>query len=239
MAARIAFSDYRAAVAAARVLVVGDVMLDRYWFGEVERISPEAPVPVVRIARHEERPGGAANVARNVTALGAKCRLLSVVGNDEAARTLEGLLEADKVQASLHRDEALSTTVKTDAIGLFTGQIGWAWNAALLYVKGGAAVTDNSFNIFDTATGVGLVTSGATRWGGTLGVGFEYGFSPNWSVGIEYDHLWMGTANNSFTTADPRLAGVLNDRVRQDVDMLTLRVNYRFGGYGVPVTARY
>jgi outer membrane immunogenic protein len=133
----------------------------------------------------------------------------------------------------------LSTTVKTDAIGLFTGQIGWAWNAALLYVKGGAAVTDNSFNIFNTGTGVGLVTSGATRWGGTLGVGFEYGFSPNWSVGIEYDHLWMGTANNSFTTADPRLAGVLNDRVRQDVDMLTLRVNYRFGGYGVPVTARY
>jgi len=92
----------------------------------------------------------------------------------------------------------LSTNVKTDAIGLFTGQIGWAWNAALLYVKGGAAVTDNRFTIFDNATGIGLVTASATRWGGTLGVGFEYGFAPNWSIGAEYDHLWMGNANNSF-----------------------------------------
>jgi len=133
----------------------------------------------------------------------------------------------------------LSTTVKTDAIGLFTGQLGWAWNAALLYVKGGAAVTDNRFDIFNTGTGVGLVSSSATRWGGTLGVGFEYGFSPNWSFGVEYYHLWMWSANNSFTTADPRLAGILNDLVRQDVDMLTLRLNYRFGGYGAPIAARY
>src|ERR1700759_513394 len=73
----------------------------------------------------------------------------------------------------------LSTTVKTDAIGLFTGQIGWAWNAALLYVKGGAAVTDNRFTVFDNTTGIGLVAATATRWGGTLGVGFEYGFAPN------------------------------------------------------------
>ncbi|MGA8033647.1 MAG: D-glycero-beta-D-manno-heptose-7-phosphate kinase, partial [Casimicrobiaceae bacterium] len=64
------FSAWRARVAQARVLVVGDVMLDRYWFGDVERISPEAPVPVVKIARSEERPGGAANVARNAAALG-------------------------------------------------------------------------------------------------------------------------------------------------------------------------
>ena len=137
-------------------------------------------------------------------------------------------------------DPTLSTRVRTDAIGLFTGQIGWAWNAALFYVKGGAAVTDNSFTILDTATGLGLVTSGATRWGGTLGVGFEYGFAPNWSIGAEYDHLWMGTANNSFTSTDPRLVGIANDRVRQDVDMLTLRINYRFGAWGAPpVAARY
>jgi len=134
---------------------------------------------------------------------------------------------------------ALSTRVKTDGIGLFTGQIGWAWNAALLYVKGGAAVTDNSFTILDTITGVGLASASATRWGGTLGIGFEYGFSPNWSFGVEYDHLWMGTANNSFTATDPRLVTILNDRISQDVDMFTLRVNYRFGGYGAPVTARY
>jgi outer membrane immunogenic protein len=134
---------------------------------------------------------------------------------------------------------ALSTQVKTDAIGLFTGQLGWAWNTALLYVKGGAAVTDNRFNILDTATQVGLVTASATRWGGTLGVGFEYGFAPNWSVGAEWDHLWMGTANNSFSTTDARLTGILNDRIRQDVDMVTVRINYRFGLGSPPVTARY
>lgn len=101
----------------ARVLVAGDVMLDRYWFGDVHRISPEAPVPVVHVTRAEERPGGAANVARNITALHGLCTLLSVVGNDEAARTLEGLLAAEGVQASLHRDPGLSTTVKLRVIG--------------------------------------------------------------------------------------------------------------------------
>lgn len=136
-------------------------------------------------------------------------------------------------------DPTLSTRVKTDGIGLFTGQLGWAWNAALLYVKGGAAVTSNRFDIFDTATGIGLAGASATRWGGTLGVGFEYGFSPNWSIGAEYNHLWMGDANNNFVGVDPRLAVILNNRVRQDVDMVTLRINYRFGGYGAPVTARY
>jgi len=101
----------------ARVLVVGDVMLDRYWFGDVNRISPEAPVPVVLVRRTEERPGGAANVARNITALGGGATLLSVVGEDEAASSLERLLAADKVRASLHRDPELSTTVKLRVIG--------------------------------------------------------------------------------------------------------------------------
>jgi len=101
----------------ARVLVAGDVMLDRYWFGDVHRISPEAPVPVVHVTRAEERPGGAANVARNITALDGQCTLLSVVGNDEAARILEGLLATDRVRASLHRDPDLSTTVKLRVVG--------------------------------------------------------------------------------------------------------------------------
>jgi outer membrane immunogenic protein len=126
--------------------------------------------------------------------------------------------------------------VKTDGIGLFTGQIGWAWNAALLYVKGGAAVTSNRLDIFDTLTGIGLVSASNTRWGGTVGVGFEYGFAPNWSVGVEYDHLWMGNANNNFAVVDPRLVGVLNSRISQDVDLVTVRVNYRWGG---PVIAKY
>jgi outer membrane immunogenic protein len=134
----------------------------------------------------------------------------------------------------------LSTTSKTDALGLFTGQLGWAWNATLLYVKGGAAVTSNRFSIFDNTTGIGLVSASNTRWGATVGAGVEYGFAPNWSAGIEYDHLFMGHANNSFSVADPRLAAVLNDRISQDVDMVTLRFNYRFGGFGAPpVAARY
>lgn len=136
-------------------------------------------------------------------------------------------------------DPTLSTRVKTNGIGLFTGQIGWAWDAALLYLKGGAAVTSNQFDIFDTATGIGLNSANSTRWGGTLGVGFEYGFAPNWSVGIEYNHLWMGDANNSFSVADPRLARFVNDRINQDVDMITLRINYRFGDYGAPMAGRY
>ena len=102
---------------AARVLVVGDVMLDRYWFGEVSRISPEAPVPVVRVERTEERPGGAANVARNCAALGAKVSLLSVVGADEAGRSLTRLMAAEGIEAGLHEDAALSTTIKLRVVG--------------------------------------------------------------------------------------------------------------------------
>lgn len=101
----------------ARVLVAGDVMLDRYWFGEVSRISPEAPVPVVKVDRVEERPGGAANVARNVAALQAKASLLSVVGRDEAGRRLRQLLKQDRIAASLHDDATISTTVKLRVIG--------------------------------------------------------------------------------------------------------------------------
>ncbi len=100
-----------------RILVVGDVMLDRYWFGEVSRISPEAPVPVVKVDRIEERPGGAANVARNAAALGARTTLLSVIGRDEAGRSLAQALRREKVQAALHNDAAITTTVKLRVIG--------------------------------------------------------------------------------------------------------------------------
>ena len=100
-----------------RLLVVGDVMLDRYWFGEVARISPEAPVPVVRVTRIEERPGGAANVARNCAALGAQAQLLSVIGEDEAGAKLAQLVEAEGVRANLHRDSSIPTTVKLRVIG--------------------------------------------------------------------------------------------------------------------------
>ena len=96
----------------AHVLVTGDAMLDRYWFGDAERISPEAPVPVVRVTRTEERLGGAANVARNIATVGASSTLLSVVGNDEAGQSIEKLLRAEGIQPELELDPALKTTVK-------------------------------------------------------------------------------------------------------------------------------
>ena len=102
---------------ATRVLVVGDVMLDRYWFGDVSRISPEAPVPVVKVEKMEERPGGAANVARNCAALGAKTSLLSVVGADEAGQSLARLMANSGITASLLEDAQLSTTVKLRVLG--------------------------------------------------------------------------------------------------------------------------
>jgi len=107
----------RKEVEQAKLLVVGDVMLDRYWFGDVNRISPEAPVPVVRVGRTEERLGGAANVARNIAAIGAGASLLSVVGEDEAAARIQELLKAEGIDAQLHRDPALATTIKLRVIG--------------------------------------------------------------------------------------------------------------------------
>ena len=100
-----------------RVLVVGDVMLDRYWHGAVDRISPEAPVPVVRVERVEERLGGAANVALNVKSLGARATLLTVVGEDQAADSLRGLLEAHGIEAQLRSDPQFATILKLRVIG--------------------------------------------------------------------------------------------------------------------------
>jgi outer membrane immunogenic protein len=121
---------------------------------------------------------------------------------------------------------------RTDAIGLFTGQVGYAWNNVLLYVKGGAAITDNQYN---GLVGVLLDQATDTRWGGAVGAGLEVGFGPNWSVAAEYDHLFMGNPNVNFSFAG--IAGPSrSDNIRQDVDMATVRLNYRFGG---PVVARY
>ena len=104
-------------LAQARVLVVGDVMLDRYWFGAVDRISPEAPVPVVRVTREEERIGAAANVAFNIVTLGAQASLLTVVGDDDASHKLEALVAQTGIQTHFGRDEQLKTTVKLRVIG--------------------------------------------------------------------------------------------------------------------------
>jgi outer membrane immunogenic protein len=122
---------------------------------------------------------------------------------------------------------------KVDAFGLITGQIGYAWNNVLLYAKGGAAVTGNHFSVLSTATGAELASANDTRWGGTIGAGLEVGFAPNWSVGVEYDHLFMQDGNLTFV---PVVGTPATDRIRQDVDMVTARINYRFGG---PAVSRY
>jgi outer membrane immunogenic protein len=123
---------------------------------------------------------------------------------------------------------------KIDAIGLFTGQVGYAWNNVLWYVKGGAAVTDNKYCSYFTATNTVFNSANDTRWGGAVGTGVEISFAPNWSVGFEYDHLFMDTHNVVF--APTGVAVGRTDNLRQDVDMGTVRINYRFGG---PVIAKY
>ncbi|MCC2595253.1 D-glycero-beta-D-manno-heptose-7-phosphate kinase [Pusillimonas sp. MFBS29] len=105
------------AVSRVKVLVVGDIMLDRYWFGEVDRISPEAPVPVVRVARREDRLGGAANVARNIVALGAQASLLGIVGSDEAGGKVRDLAREAGINSCLVADAVAPTTLKMRVMG--------------------------------------------------------------------------------------------------------------------------
>ena len=126
---------------------------------------------------------------------------------------------------------AFTTRSQLPGIGLVTGQVGLAWNAALLYVKDGAAVTVNTYEILTTVGGDVVATAVTSRWGGTVGVGIEYGFGPNWSAGIEYNHLFMGSSNSSVsaTVVNPIVPGALN-RISQDLDIVTIRANYRFGG---------
>jgi outer membrane immunogenic protein len=124
-------------------------------------------------------------------------------------------------------------STKVTSVFLFTGQIGYAWNAALLYLKGGGAMVNNNFLIQDVfGNSLGLATS--HKLGATVGVGFEYGFTPNWSAGIEWDYLMMGNVNNSFSLPAPLAAA--SNSISQNINMVTLRVNYKFGG---PVVARY
>ena len=124
---------------------------------------------------------------------------------------------------------------RIDAFGLFTGQVGYAANNVLFYVKGGAAVTSNDYRRFFAATNTLFASSNDdTRWGGTVGVGLEYGFAPNWSFGVEYNHLFMQDRTLAFTTPGGLFAG--NARVDQDVDLVTARLNYKFGG---PIIAKY
>lgn len=123
---------------------------------------------------------------------------------------------------------------RMDAFGLFTGQVGYAWNTALLYFKGGAAVVADRNDIL--AGSVVVATSaGDNRWGGTVGGGVEFSFAPDWSVAFEYDHLFIANNNTTFTSVATGLV-VGSDRIRGDADMVTVRINVRLGG---PVIAKY
>src|SRR5690242_9049444 len=123
-------------------------------------------------------------------------------------------------------------TTKIDAFGLFTGQVGYAWNNVLAYVKGGAAVVD--FKYTNALLGNLDQTASETRWGGTVGAGLEIGFAPNWSVAFEYDHIFLDNSNVTLASAVGGVGTPL--RIRSDVDLGTVRLNYRFGG---PIVAKY
>ena len=145
-------------------------------------------------------------------------------------------LEAQGNWADLHKSYygpvgTWSTGTKVDAIGLFTDRIGYAANNALFYVKGGAAVAKN--DAWAAYNNVNFAEASNTRWGGTVGVGLEYGFSPNWSFAVEYMHAWLGNQDYAWVNNNLRWN---NLHFSQDLDLVTARVNYRFGG---PVVAKY
>ncbi|MGE0287132.1 MAG: outer membrane protein [Bradyrhizobium sp.] len=130
----------------------------------------------------------------------------------------------------------VTNRTRVDAFGLFTGQVGYAWNNVLWYVKGGAAVTSDKYEGLATNTGIVFDRADETRWGASVGTGVEFGFTPNWSLALEYNHLFMGKRDITLTSV--AAPGVISrgDTIRQDVDVVTARINYRFGG---PVVAKY
>jgi outer membrane immunogenic protein len=130
---------------------------------------------------------------------------------------------------------------RIDAFGMITGQIGYAWNNVLFYVKGGGAVVDDRYRGYSVPTGLLFDSANETRWGGVVGAGLEFGFAPNWSIGFEYDHMFLGNRNITMAASGnfvgfPAGAATRTDRIGQDVDIGLIRVNYRWGG---PVIAKY
>ncbi|WP_027550829.1 outer membrane protein [Bradyrhizobium sp. Cp5.3] len=147
----------------------------------------------------------------------------------------------DNISTTFVVAPGLRNRSRIDAFGLITGQVGYAWNNALFYVKGGAAVVGDQYRSFAVANGLEFDRANETRWGGTVGAGFEYGFAPNWSVGVEYDHIFLGHHTTTFTGSGNFLIAPLgvatrSERIGQDVDMGLVRLNYRWGG---PAIAKY
>ncbi|MGJ4902804.1 outer membrane protein [Bradyrhizobium sp. HKCCYLS2058] len=126
----------------------------------------------------------------------------------------------------------VSDRSRTNGFGLFTGQVGYAFDNILGYIKGGAAVVGDRYDTFTTGTNVMLDRANTTRWGGTVGAGIEYGFAPNWSVGVEYDHIFLGNKNLNFVAAAG--APAMTHRIKQDIDIGLVKLNYKFGpGFGM------
>ena len=123
---------------------------------------------------------------------------------------------------------------RINSFGLITGQVGYAWNNVLFYVKGGGAVVGDKYDVFTGTSGVLLASARETRWGGTVGTGLEVGFAPNWSVGVEYDHIFLGNRTVGF--ADTTGLFFQSERIGQNVDMGLVRLNYRWGG---PIIGKY
>ncbi|WP_027556074.1 outer membrane protein [Bradyrhizobium sp. Cp5.3] len=131
-------------------------------------------------------------------------------------------LSGSNVSIALPTD---SIRTKVDGFGMITGQVGYAFdNDVLIYAKGGLALTSNTYEINSSLTGAPLARAGDIAWGGAVGAGVEFMFAPNWSVAVEYDHLFMQDGNLNFTTT----TGPANDRIHQDVDLVTARLNYTF-----------
>jgi outer membrane immunogenic protein len=177
--------------------------------------------------------------------VGYRWQSASWVFGVEAQGNWADLRGSNLTQNAFFAGTGIANRSRIDAIGLFTGQVGYSWNTFLLYVKGGAAVAHDKYDSFLTTAFGGQLPSfvasrgSETRWGGVVGVGGEYAFTSNWSLALEYDHLFMGSRDVAMAY-DPALfvPALANhsDRIRQDVDMVTLRLNYRFGG---PVIAKY
>jgi outer membrane immunogenic protein len=125
-------------------------------------------------------------------------------------------------------DPTITHRTKLQGFGLFTGQFGYAFNNVLFYFKGGAAVTSDRYEDISTASGAVLGSVSQTRWGGTAGAGAEYAFTPNWTAAFEYDRLFMGGKNVTFI--GPAGIAFANKQLTRDVDLFTVRVNYKFGG---------
>ena len=150
--------------------------------------------------------------------------------------------EAQGDWASLHgSNTSLITPADTnrsriDAFGLFTGQVGYAWNTVLLYFKaGGAVVADRNDIVFANTGALAATSAGDNRWGGTVGGGVEFSFAPNWSAAVEYNHLFIANNNTTFTNPAGG-AFVSTDHIHGDADLVSVHVNYRWGG---PVVSKY